>query len=99
MICKILYFNTSHVNVNQHKEFAYTLDDIDFNTSHVNVNRYINIATARIISISIHLMLMLICTMFRMKNLNTYFNTSHVNVNRLLHNETINSRKFQYISC
>ena len=55
-----LYFNTSHVNVNQTKSCCSVTRSNHFNTSHVNVNLIALSLVAKYPKISIHLMLMLI---------------------------------------
>ena len=76
-----LYFNTSHVNVNQAFQVALSPNGVYFNTSHVNVNRLMYSFTTIGASISIHLMLMLIIIIALNMLKIAYFNTSHVNVN------------------
>ena len=56
------YFNTSHVNVNQHQGRELVLLLLHFNTSHVNVNPESDSSSDPRCNISIHLMLMLILT-------------------------------------
>ena len=53
-------FNTSHVNVNLCFSECFDISVNYFNTSHVNVNLIKMKSQAYLISISIHLMLMLI---------------------------------------
>ena len=58
----IFNFNTSHVNVNQLYRLFLLQTLYHFNTSHVNVNPSLNSPRSNLLSISIHLMLMLIRT-------------------------------------
>ena len=59
----------------------YSFQKAYFNTSHVNVNLPILACCAYFLSISIHLMLMLIRFMLISDIVIIDFNTSHVNVN------------------
>ena len=78
----LIYFNTSHVNVNRNTCEKPVIDSYYFNTSHVNVNLYDMQGQHIIFSISIHLMLMLIrITLVIYFPCLRNFNTSHVNVN------------------
>ena len=60
-------FNTSHVNVNRWKALIFHLSKTNFNTSHVNVNHTSLSRSPSIITISIHLMLMLIIQLSQKK--------------------------------
>ena len=56
----LLYFNTSHVSINQWSDFYLALGGIHFNTSHVSINRKSEAAQTVLQTISIHLMFLLI---------------------------------------
>ena len=55
-----IYFNTSHVSINQNKTALQQLDERDFNTSHVSINQTVIHGESCRIQISIHLMFLLI---------------------------------------
>ena len=78
---QIIYFNTSHVNVNPDVMKLAAVTRGHFNTSHVNVNRIMALIMKWCSHISIHLMLMLILNAITYNSNYRNFNTSHVNVN------------------
>ena len=80
---QIIYFNTSHVNVNPDVMKLAAVTRGHFNTSHVNVNRIMALIMKWCSHISIHLMLMLILNAITYNSNYRNFNTSHVNVNQV----------------
>ena len=75
------HFNTSHVSINHVPLALQSFKDSYFNTSHVSINRSHRNAAVLPLSISIHLMFLLIAYQRAIEIAKCNFNTSHVSIN------------------
>ena len=100
MILLILYFNTSHVNVNQLDLMDKEGGDEHFNTSHVNVNHDTDLydrareADFNTSHVNVNLACFSLCRMFRPISIHLML----MLINGLFGRRN-NSSIFQYISC
>ena len=77
----LLHFNTSHVSINRVLKLMQTIMLSNFNTSHVSINQSDRSGRKAEIAISIHLMFLLIKTLYNNICVGWHFNTSHVSIN------------------
>ena len=78
------HFNTSHVSINPMLKAIAKCMVVYFNTSHVSINQTAFAYFSMVISISIHLMFLLIHARLRPRLDKPNFNTSHVSINPTL---------------
>ena len=93
-------FNTSHVTVYLYFHLQDQLSQVDFNTSHVTVYQYFLLRIHQKTHISIHLMLLFIRNVEKLKNSEIEF--QYISCYCLSYINSIKcvcSNKFQYISC